>query len=225
MHSTTFREDSQIQRDVLDELKWDTRVKETDVGVEVRAGIVTLTGTVDSWPARIAAQEAAHRVAGVLDVANDIKIQLPGPFQHNDSDIARRVRLALEWDVFVPHERIRSTVSGGVVTLEGDVDYFSQYEDASRAVRNLAGVCEVRNLIGIGASRPLVTPESVHSAIEAALDRHVKHAAKHVRVSVKDGTVVLRGDVPSWAERNAVEGAVRGTPGVRKVESQLRIQA
>jgi osmotically-inducible protein OsmY len=217
--------DSQIQRDVLEELKWDTRVKETDVGVEVNTGTVTLTGTVDSWTARLAAQEAAHRVSGVLDVANDIQIKLPGSYERNDTDIAKAVRTALEWDVLVPNERIRTTVANGVVTLEGKVDYGSQLDDAARAIRNLAGVREVKNLITVEPSSPRVSPQAVRCAIESALKRHAEHAAKHVQIAVADGKILLTGNVPSWDERNTVEWAVRGTPGVWKVDNRLRIQA
>jgi len=217
------KSDSEIQREVLDELKWDTRVKETDVGVEVSAGIVTLTGTVESWTARLAAQEAAHRVAAVHDVANDIKVELPGSSERNDTDIAKAVRNALEWDVLVPHDRILTTVSNGVVTLEGTVDYWSQYDDAAHCIRNLSGVREVKNNITVEPAMPRVSPQGVRSAIEQALERHAEHAAKHVQIAVTNGKVILSGDVPSWAERNTVEGAVRGTPGVVSVESQLRI--
>lgn len=218
------KSDSEIQRDVIDELTWDTRVRETDVGVEVTTGVVTLTGTVDSWTERLAAQEAAHRVSGVLDVANDIRVQLPGSFARNDTDIARTVRTALEWDVLVPHERIQTTVANGIVTLEGKVDFWSQYDDAARCVRNLAGVQEVRNRITVEPSAPALSPHAVRRTIEQALERHAEHAARHIEIAITDGKVILSGHVPSWAERNAVEGAVRGTPGVRKVDSQLLIQ-
>jgi osmotically-inducible protein OsmY len=156
----TTRTDSQIKKDVVEQLGSDTRVRETDVGVEVRGGIVTLTGTVGSWAARRAAQESAHRVEGAMDVANDIRVKLPGSEERDDADIARAVRQALEWAVFVPHQRIQSTVSNGVVTLEGDVDYWTEYEDADRSVRNLAGVREVRNLVE-------VKPSSVGLRVEA----------------------------------------------------------
>ena len=224
MSQTNKKTDSEIQRDVLDELKWDTRVKETAVGVEVRGGTVTLTGTVDSWTARLAAAEAAHRVSGVLDVANDVQVKLPGSAERNDTDVARAVRTALEWDVLVPDERIRTTVSNGVVTLEGKVDFWSQCDDAARAVRNLSGVRDVRNLITVEPSSARVSPHAVRTAIEHALERHAEHAAKRVVIAVADGKVVLSGDVPTWTERVAVEGAVRGTPGVWKVDNQLRIQ-
>ncbi len=217
--------DSQIQRDVLDELTWDTRVKATDVGVEVKSGTVTLTGTVGSWTARLAAQEAAHRVLAVLDVANEILVSPQGSYGRSDTDIAQAVRHALEWNVLVPHDRIRSTVTSGIVTLEGTVDFWSQQEDAARAVRNLAGVLEVKNLITIEPPSMHPSPETVRSAIEKALERHAEHAAKRVQISVVDGKVILRGQVPSWAERNAAEGAVRGTAGVRAIENHLLIVA
>lgn len=225
-HSTTSKKsDSHLKREVLDELKWDTRVKETDIGVEVRGGTVTLTGSVDSWTARLAAQDAAHRVAGVLDVANDINVKLVGSHERDDSDLAEAVRTALEWDVLVPSKQIRSTVSNGNVTLEGKVDYWSQYDDAARAIRNLPGVRAVNNLILVEPSWPQVAPETVRGAIERALERHAEHAAKRVNVAVENDKVVLSGEVPSWSELSAVEGAVRGTPGVRAVVNRLRIQA
>lgn len=118
--------DAEVQQDVIRELKWDSRVEETDVGVEVDTGIITLTGTVSSWGKKIAAAEAAHRVRGVLDVANDIVVRVPGIGGRTDTEIAQAVRNALEWDVFVPDTRIQSTVSAGVVTLKGDVDSWIQ---------------------------------------------------------------------------------------------------
>ena len=147
------RTDAEIQKDVLAELEWDTRVRETDVGVAVDRGIVTLSGKIDSQAKREAAQEAAHRVAGVLDVANDLELQLPGDGPRSDTDIARAVRDSLEWDVLVPDARIRSTVCHGEVTLEGDVDVEKQRDDAERAVRPLLGVTRVINRLKIISTR------------------------------------------------------------------------
>jgi osmotically-inducible protein OsmY len=215
--------DAQFQQDVLQELRWDTRVKETDIGVEVDRGIVTLTGTVDSWAARIAAQEAAHRVAGVLDVANDIHVKLPASTERTDADIARAARAALEWDVLVPDAKIRTTVTNGVVTLEGEVDYWTQHDDAGRAMRNLAGVREVKNLISVAPHARTVSPETLREAIDGALQRHIAHAAKHVNIVISGSKILLTGEVPSWAEHDAVVGAVRATHGVATVDDQLRI--
>ena len=121
MPQTIKKTDTQIHHDVIEELKWDSRVDETEVGVQVAAGVVTLTGTVTSWAKRVAAQEAARRVIGVLDVANDLKVKAAGGLSRTDTEIAQAVRQALEWDVFVPNEKITSTVTDGWVTLEGPV--------------------------------------------------------------------------------------------------------
>ncbi len=224
MTHTPEKTDAAIQRDVLEELKWDTRVKATDIGVQVAAGVVTLRGTVGSWAERFAAQEAAHRISGVLDVANDVRVRIAGCGQRTDADIARAARNALEWDVLVPHERIRTTVTDGVVTLEGDVACWSQRDDAARCVQNLAGVREVRNLIGVEAPTVLASPQAVRRAIEDTLERRAERAAQHVYITVTDGSVTLSGEVPSLVERNAIEGAARGTPGVVRVDNQLRVQ-
>ena len=111
------KSDSEIQQDVLGELKWDTRVEETGIGVTVYNGVVTLTGIVSSYGKRMAAQEAAHRVAGVLDVANDLQVRIPDGLGRTDSEIAQAIRHALEWDIWIPADRIQSTVSDGWVTL------------------------------------------------------------------------------------------------------------
>lgn len=214
--------DSDLQRAVLEELKWDARVKETDVGVETKQGVVTLTGTVESWTERLAAQEAAHRVKGVLDVANDIRVIPPGSFERTDTDLARALRQALEWDVLVPHERIQSTVTQGVVTLEGKVTSWSQYDDAGRCVRNLAGIREVRNHLQV--EPPKVAADKLRRSIEQALERHAEHTASKVSIGTTGNDVTLTGQVPSWSERIAIEGAVRGTPGVGKVANLLSVR-
>jgi osmotically-inducible protein OsmY len=214
--------DAQIHHDVLEELKWDSRVDETEVGVQVASGVVTLTGSVTSWAKRVAAQEAAHRVIGVLDVANDIKVKAAGGLTRTDTEIAQAARRALEWDVFVPEAKITSTVTDGWVTLDGAVDTWSQRNAAERAVRNLTGVKLVLNKITVKPTKPV--PEEVRRAIEQALDRRAEREARRIRVDVKDGTVTLTGTVDSWAERKSVVAAARFTPGVQMVEDHLRTE-
>jgi osmotically-inducible protein OsmY len=214
--------DTQLHRDVLEELRWDSRVDETEVGVEVDAGVVTLTGTVTSWAKRLAAQEAVRRVIGVLDVANDIKVKVPGSQARTDTEIAQAVRRALEWDVYVPDEKIASTVADGWVTLEGAVDSWSQRADAERAVRNLTGVKAVINKITVTAAKPVT--QDVRKAIEQTLERRAEREAKRIQIDVRDGVATLTGSVHSWAERKSVVAAARFTPGVRNVEDRLRIE-
>ncbi len=214
--------DTQLHRDVLEELRWDSRVDETEVGVEVDAGVVTLTGTVTSWAKRLAAQEAARRVIGVLDVANDIKVKVPGALARTDTDIAHAVRRALVWDVYVPDEKISSTVADGWVTLEGAVESWSQRADAERAVRNLTGVKAVINKITVAPLKPAT--HDVRKAIEQALERRAEREAKRIQVDVRDGVATLSGSVHSWAERKSVVAAARFTPGVRNVEDHLRVE-
>jgi len=213
--------DSQIQQDVLRELKWDTRVEETEVGVVVDRGIVTLTGTVFDWAKRIAAQQAAHRVLGVLDVVNDVRVERRGGAR-TDAEIAQVIRQTLEWNVQVPHQRIRTTVSDGAVILEGEVDYWAQREDAERAVRDLDGVRTVNNRIEIRP--PSISPQTVRESIEGALERYIEREGRRIQLDVRDGRVTLSGSVRSWAERMAAVGAARGTPGVRQVEDQLKVE-
>jgi osmotically-inducible protein OsmY len=215
--------DSQIQQEVLRELSFDPRVEETEVGVEVDRGVVTLTGTVSSWAKRVAAQDAAHRVAGVLDVANDIKVKIPGDAARTDTEIAQAVRRALEWDALVPDKRIQSTVSNGWVTLEGNVDTWAEREDAERAVQNLVGVRGVTDKMTVTGTKP-VEPERVREAIEDALERRAEREARGIRIEVTGtGTVTLTGQVRSWAEKRATLAAARFAPGVRSVEDRLEI--
>jgi osmotically-inducible protein OsmY len=154
-------------------------------------------------------------------VANDVHVKLPLSEERTDTDIAQAVRHTLEWDVLVPHERIRSTVTNGWVTLEGEVEHWYQRADAERAVRHLAGVRGVTDTIAV--QPPAVDSEEVREAIEQALERRAEREAKHIQVAVHDGTVTLTGTVPSWPARQAVFGAARFTPGVKEVEDRLRV--
>jgi osmotically-inducible protein OsmY len=217
-----MKSDSEIQQAVLREMKWDSRVEETDVGVEVDRGVVTLTGTVDNYAKRLAAQEAAHRVEGVLDVANDVTVKLPGTTARTDTEIAQAVRQALEWDVTVPDEELQTTVSNGTVTLEGQVPFAFQRWEAVRAVRHLVGVQDVVDNIVVAGVH--LDPAMVRNEITEALERRADRSAKRIRVSVEDGRVTLAGQVHSWAEKEAVLGAVRFTPGVSSVEDRLLIE-
>jgi osmotically-inducible protein OsmY len=166
--ATEVRADAQIQRDVLDELKWEPRVQPNEIGVSVKDGVVSLTGWVDSYTKRWAAEEAAHRVRGVKAVANDLEVRLATATERTDADIAQAAVRALQWDAFLPTDKVDVTVSKGWVTLKGEVEWQYQKQDAERVIRRLAGVKGVSNLIAV---KPRVTPSELRQKIEQALVR------------------------------------------------------
>lgn len=215
------RSDRELRQRILRELKWDSRIEWASIKLEVNDAVATLTGAVSSYAQKIAAQEAAHRVAGVLDVANDIEVKPIDCFVRTDTEIASAVRNALEWDALVPNELIRSTVSDGWVTLEGDVDYWREREDAERAILRLAGVVGVTNQIMI--RKQSVDPKELREHIEYALERRADREAERLRVDVNDGAVDLWGRVHSWQEKRAVIGSIGHAPGVTQVRDHLRI--
>jgi osmotically-inducible protein OsmY len=219
--ATSIRTDSQIQADVIAELKWDPRVNAPEIGVAVKDGVVALTGWVDSYSKRWAAEDAAHRVRGVKAVANEIEVRLPAGAEKTDADIAAAAVRALEWDALVPIERLDITVSKGWVTLKGDVEWQFQKTDAERVVRRLAGVKGVTNLITV---KPRVTPAEIQQKVEQALIRSAETDAKRITVDVDGSTVTLKGTVRSWAERADAERAAWSAPGVTQVNNQIRLE-
>jgi len=223
MGTTLIKTDASIKRDVLQELKWDQRVDETEVGVQVKDGIVTLTGKVDTYAKKVAALDAAHRVPGALDVVNELEVRISLPWSRSDAEIAQMVRSALVWDAIVPDEKIKSTVAKGRVTLEGEVEYWYQRDDAGRVVSRLNGVRGVSNQLTV---RPrIVDATQIRSSIEAALKRQSEREARHIEIGVNDGVVTLSGTVRSWAERKAIEGVALFAPGVRHLDNKLVVDS
>ncbi len=215
-----YKSDEQLHGDVMFQLGWDSRVKQTEVGVTVRKGIVTLTGTVDNYAKKLAAEQAAHHVVGVLDVANEIKVEASGGAQHSDVEIAAALRYALEWNVLVPDQQIHSTVENGWVTLKGEVEFYNERVDAERAVSVLTGVRGVTNKIQVAVP---VEPERVKFLIEDVLDRRADRKAHRIRVGVEAGEVTLTGAVGTWDEKTAILGAISHTPGVTEIHDHLLI--
>ena len=218
--ATTTRTDEQVQRDVQDELRWDARLQPNEIGVIVKYGVVMLTGWVDSYVKKWAAERAAVRVAGVRAVANDIEVKLPASAERTDADIAAAAVMALQWDALIPDEEVKVRVSEGWVTLGGEVEWQYQKRAAERAVRGLTGVRAVTNLISIlPPTRPL--PEELKRKISAALVRNVQIDAKRMTVDVVDDRVILGGTVRSWAERREADQAAWSAPGVTDVVNNI----
>ena len=218
--STATRSDVDIQREVLEELQFDPRVQPNEVGVTVKNGVVTLTGRVDSFLKKWAAEEAAMRVRGVVAVANEIEVRLPFESERTDEDIAAAAVRALEWDADLPTDRIKVTVSKGQVTLDGEVDWEYQKRDAERVVSRLLGVKGVVNLIKV---KPRTSPDDVKRKIEEALIRSAATDAERIEVEVHGDRIILKGTVRSWAEREEAERAAWSVPGVADVKNHILV--
>lgn len=218
----TGKTDTDIRNDVLSELAWDSRIEEKQIGVQVDRGIVTLGGTVDELATSAAAVEAAHRVAGVKDVANELQVKSAQSSHLTDTDVARAVRHALEWDALIPDRNIRSTVTSGVVVLEGVVTTPIEREEVERVLGRLKGITRLDNRLRISR---VIAPDAIAASIRQALNRRAIREAAHLRVRVDDGRVVVEGTVQSREERSAILGAIRGTRGVQSIDDRLLVEA
>jgi osmotically-inducible protein OsmY len=216
--TATTRTDAEIQRDVLAELDWDPQVPPTVVGVSVLHGVVTLTGSVDSYAQRWAAVRGAQRVRGVRAVADDIEVRPPDLPGQTDTDLALAASRALEWDSFVPAERLDVTAANGWLILRGEVEFGWQRRTAERELRRLRGVRGVTNLVEIRPGPP-PSHERAQRDLRRALSRLL--GTERVTAELRGDTVVLSGVVRSWWERDEAERIAWSAPGVRAVDDQL----
>jgi osmotically-inducible protein OsmY len=212
--------DLELKANVESELKWEPSVNAAEVGVAVKDGIVTLTGHVQSYWQKIAAERAAGRVSGVRAVVNELEIRLPTSSERTDEDIARAALNALSWSVSVPADRIKVKVSKGWITLEGNVEWQYQKAAAKIVVRDLVGVKGVVNLIEV---KPRASTAEVKAAIEGALKRSAEVDASNIQVEADGDKVILRGTVRSWAEREEAERAAWRAAGVRSVDNRITV--
>src|SRR6202046_2287462 len=217
---TIMKSDSEIERDVKEELQWNPDLNATDIGVSVSKGVVTLTGFVKRYFDRVEAETAAKRVAGVVGVANDIEVRLPNFDERPDPKIARDAVSVLRAQLPLSSEHIKVIVKNGEVILEGEVEWQIQKHAAENAVRRIKGVKNVVNTIQL---KPSVKPAEVKTRIVDALRRNAEVDANRIQVETHGGEVILKGTVRSWIEREEAERVAWSAPGVTKVEDRIVI--
>ncbi|TLP81735.1 BON domain-containing protein [Maribacter sp. ACAM166] len=216
-----MKSDAQIKQDILDELVFQPNIDETQIGVIVEDGVVTLTGFVDEFPKKVAAEKAAKSVAGVKAVAEDIEVKYGDNYKKTDKEIAKAAVNALEWNASVPKEKVMVKVDNGYIYLTGELPWEYQKNAAKRTIQNLLGVKGVINNIEI---TPTAKPENIGKEIQKALERSADLEAKGIRVQVDGRTVQLKGRVHSHLEKELAENAAYKAPGVKKVRNDIVVQ-
>lgn len=210
--------DVRVRDAVIRQLDWDPAVDASAIGISAKGGTVTLTGFIDSYVGKLAAERAAKRVRGVRGVANDIEVRLK--LERNDADITADVVRALELHSTIP-ESVQAAVHRGYVTLTGTVDWMFQKHDAERAVRTIRGVHSVLNYIAIA---PRAVERDVRHRIVEALHRNANVDARHITVTVAGDRATLMGTVGTWVQRDTAERAAADAPGIRGVDNRIIVE-
>ena len=216
-----MKNDLEIQQDVMSQLKWQPFLEASKIGVSVKDGIVTLSGQVDSYAQKLAAERAAQKVTGVKAIAEDIQIGVSPSYRKTDTEIAESVLNALKWHSAVPDKKIKVKVEDGIVTLDGEVEWEYQHDSAKNAVSSLLSVRNVINLISV---KPKATVSDVKSKISAALHRTATVDAERISVEAIGSRIILCGKVSSYAEKEDAEDAAWSAPGISLVDNRLEVE-
>ncbi len=212
--------DHKLKTDVLAELAWEPSVSADHIGVTAKDGVVTLTGHVDSYWQKHAAETAAGRVQGVKALAEEIEIRLPIHFKRSDDEIASAAVSRLSWDISIPKNAVMVKVEKGFVTLTGEVDWHYQLDSAASMIRSLGGVTGVSNQLSIKV-RP--NTESISDDIMHALHRSWFFDENNIHVTAKGGKIHLTGTVDTWSDRQTAGSTAWAAPGTTSVENDIRV--
>jgi osmotically-inducible protein OsmY len=216
-----MKTDSEIQKDVMEQLKWEPFLNASEIGVAVKNGVVTLTGLVDTYSKKVYAERAAKKVAGVKAIAEDIQVGVSPAYRKTDAEIAEAVINALKWHTQIPDEKLKVKVEDGIVKLEGEVEWNYQRTQAKSAIENLPGVRLVNNFITV---KSRVTPADIQQKINAAFQRSANIDASRITAEVQGSKVTLSGKVRSFAEKDDAENAAWYASGITSVESKIEIE-
>jgi len=216
-----MRTDADIKKDVMAQLQWEPYLNTAAIGVAVKDGVVTLSGQVDTYGRKLAAEAAVKKILGVRAVAEEIKVGISPVDQRTDTEIAQAVATALQWHSAVQENKIRIKVEDGVVTLDGEVEWNFQRQAAVDTIKSLYGVRRVNNYIIV---TPGIVPGDLRKKIKDSIARNATLDAEKILVEVAGNKVILRGTVRSFAELEDAENAAWAAPGITNVENKLLVE-
>lgn len=212
------KSDSQLQLDVMEELKWEPGLDHEKVGVSAKDGVITLSGIVSSYSEKVLAEQTARRVKGVRAIGEELTVRYPGDPQTSDAEIAKRVADVLDWNALIPKDKINVTVEDGVVRLRGDVEWHYQKDLAFKDTSKISGVVRIDNWINV---KPSVNTADVKHRIEQAFERQADLETEKIKVRADGRKIILEGTVSSWGKRGIAERAAWAAPGVSQIEDHL----
>ncbi|CAD5265571.1 MULTISPECIES: BON domain-containing protein [unclassified Imperialibacter] len=218
-----MKTNEELQKDVMEELKWDPLLRDvaSQIGVTANEGVVTLSGLVDTYSKKLAAERAAQRVTGVNVVAVDLEVKIEAMHVKTDIEIADAINNALKWHSALKNEQIEVKVDNGWVYLTGFTYWDYERRATANAVRNLIGVKGVTNNIMLKSQT--IDPKQIKGKIAAAFHRSATVDSSNLHVNVSGNHVTLSGKVRSWAEKREAEKVAWSSPGVTRVDNEIEI--
>lgn len=218
-----MKTDLEIQKDVMQDLKWESFLKSTEIGVSVSEGVVTLSGIIDSYSKVRLAESVALKVGGVKDVENKLIVRFDTDNKNSDSELAKIALEAINWHSVIPKDRIKIKVEEGWITVTGEVDWKFEKDAIRSALENIIGVKGISNLVSISLKNPIDKRE-IKAKISKAFHRSATIDANNIAIGGTGNKIILRGIVQSYAEKQDAEKAAWNAPGVSSVENRLEVE-